>query len=213
MSKGSARSGILIEGLMIVVSILLAFVIQAWWEGRDIRADRVAALVSLRQDFEGYTALIDSRRVRNEDAVAAASEVLSWTGPDAQPVDELGSALVRLMGFAPLDLSPGSVANLVGSDGRKLIENLELQDALIEWAQALERLARRNEFVAAEAEKLNLYITDRYPFRSFYEGRFLSDSRSHSTRRPFASIQPPGWLPSGSWCVQCSTPPLLFHSY
>jgi hypothetical protein len=43
---------IIAEGAAIVVSILLAFGIQAWWEGRQERRVELDILSGLRSDFE-----------------------------------------------------------------------------------------------------------------------------------------------------------------
>ena len=51
--KGPAHwSRILAEGSAIVVSILLAFAIQAWWEGRQSRALEQDTLDQLAANFE-----------------------------------------------------------------------------------------------------------------------------------------------------------------
>lgn len=163
---------IFVEGTMIVVSILLAFGIQAWWEGRALQAARRAALASLSQDFEGYVQLIEHRRDANLEAVEAANQILERVGPNATLASEteLRTALLRLAAFSPLDLRPGSFSAVLGSQERVLIENPELLDALGGWAQALERLARRNSFVEARSGSLHDYLVERYPLRDVMAG-------------------------------------------
>ncbi|MDH3424629.1 MAG: hypothetical protein OEN00_16655 [Gemmatimonadota bacterium] len=47
MTQRISRSRVLAEGAVIVLSILLAFGIDAWWEGRQERAEELAALSAL----------------------------------------------------------------------------------------------------------------------------------------------------------------------
>jgi hypothetical protein len=49
------------EGLAIVVSILLAFAIDAWWEQRQDTAEERRILVSLRDEFTEIRALLNER--------------------------------------------------------------------------------------------------------------------------------------------------------
>lgn len=49
------------EGIVIVVSILLAFGIEAWWQGRHERSDERQVLESLQQDFQENRVLLASK--------------------------------------------------------------------------------------------------------------------------------------------------------
>jgi hypothetical protein len=57
---------ILAEGVAIVLSILLAFGIQAWWEGRQERLEEREILIGLRDE------LLEIRDVIDEDLGDAA---------------------------------------------------------------------------------------------------------------------------------------------
>lgn len=50
---------ILAEGAIIVVSILLAFAIQAWWEGSKERAEEQRILAAIRAELHSNVAEID----------------------------------------------------------------------------------------------------------------------------------------------------------
>lgn len=68
---------ILAEGVAIVVSILLAFGIQAWWEETNIRSDERGALTSLLDDFSENRERAALALERHEDHRAAAEALLA----------------------------------------------------------------------------------------------------------------------------------------
>ena len=88
---------VFIEGVVIVSSVLLAFGIQAWWEGRQERVLERDALERLEAEFAEVDAVLQQWRDFHQAKVDVAEILLSHTGPD---------------GYAPLP--PDSVANLVG---------------------------------------------------------------------------------------------------
>lgn len=51
---------LLVEGLVIVISILLAFGIEAWWQDRQEKAQEIELLKAIRQDFvENQQRIVD----------------------------------------------------------------------------------------------------------------------------------------------------------
>lgn len=72
------------EGLIIIVSILLAFWIQAWWDARQDRSEEIAVLQSLlgelqelEQDFGYNEVMVDAMRasIRKLLEASASGEV------------------------------------------------------------------------------------------------------------------------------------------
>ena len=54
MSRTKRFSRIALEGFVIIASILIAFGIDAWWDGKEDRADRAEILHALSADFRFY---------------------------------------------------------------------------------------------------------------------------------------------------------------
>ena len=55
---------VFVEGVVIVGSILLAFGIDAWWEGRQERAEEQQLLTNLQQELRGRAAVRIASRHR-----------------------------------------------------------------------------------------------------------------------------------------------------
>jgi hypothetical protein len=70
---------ILAEGLVIVVSILLAFWIDAWWDRQQEEARRTDLLSSLCSDFTTTASLLDDALARADVALAASAGFVEWT--------------------------------------------------------------------------------------------------------------------------------------
>ena len=62
---------------MIVVSILLAFALDAWWESRQRANETDALLMALLAEFDASVAEFDRVAQRNEEVIRAADEVIS----------------------------------------------------------------------------------------------------------------------------------------
>ncbi len=99
------------EGLAIIVSILLAFGIQAWWEDRQQRQEErillAGLLVDLRDDSTDYAMAAAEQHRR----VLAADLLLSLVG-EATVIDE-GAAEAD-----PDEMSPGAALNQLGRGPR-----------------------------------------------------------------------------------------------
>ncbi len=65
------------EGIAIVVGILLAFGIQAWWESRQNQAEEVEILAGLELEFEDQVVIREERRQSIQTALAEIGELLA----------------------------------------------------------------------------------------------------------------------------------------
>ena len=61
----------LVEALLIVVSILLAFGIDAWWEERRERIEEQEILLGLKQEFEQNQRAIENQVALHEDTLGS----------------------------------------------------------------------------------------------------------------------------------------------
>lgn len=55
-----------LEGVVIVVSILLAFALDAWWDSRGQRREEIQVLENLRADFQVAGSQLDRYLILNE---------------------------------------------------------------------------------------------------------------------------------------------------
>ena len=70
---------VFVEGVVIVGSILLAFGIEAWWDGVQERVEERQALEALARDFESAAEEIDQVALVMDSVTIAANIVLGWT--------------------------------------------------------------------------------------------------------------------------------------
>ena len=98
-------SRVVIEGLVIVVSILLAFGIDAWWDGRQEEASRVHLLSILQSDFTATRQLLESSIRRAEETVNRSRGFAEWTANDLDlsrdSVQSLAAGIFRGIPFQP----------------------------------------------------------------------------------------------------------------
>ena len=83
---GIRWSGILTEGTAIVVSILIAFSIQAWWDDRQQKADEHVIMQALLDDLVKKKAMLASDRIFNDAILNACVTLVRGT-------DEFGRKL------------------------------------------------------------------------------------------------------------------------
>jgi len=134
---------ILAEGAIIVVSILLAFWIDAWWEGRQAEASEEVVLQTLLDDLVAKRQLLADRN-RFVGAIRNSAEALlrissgTDTMPSEDSVDGLISDVWWVSNGAQWTSAP--LESLVASGDLSLISNPELVQSLEALRVAIERV-------------------------------------------------------------------------
>jgi len=138
------------EGVAIVISILLAFWIDTWWEDRkDARLEAVY-LLELQEDFEQNKSRLEDEAAAFE-VIARSMLVLqeqSALEPPSMSVSELNenfSQIIIMSTFYPINRA---YTNMTGSGELKLIRSRPLKNALAEYyaaAQVTELVQKTHE--------------------------------------------------------------------
>ncbi len=90
MNISVSRQGILAEGVIIVASILVAFAIDAWWDGRQEVRQQAKLIVALKLDFETTKARLETSIEYAESLIARTDSFLQAAGSDeVVPIDSL----------------------------------------------------------------------------------------------------------------------------
>jgi hypothetical protein len=137
-----------VEGVLIVLSILAAFAIDAWWDARADHRARQQILLNLKQDFEQNLVIVDTAYARHGRIKAAARELLGQMGPRGSREftdDSIASLLQRVMDRERLQPVQGSLTSLLNSGQWDLLENDALQSALAEWPTHVARVNSRED--------------------------------------------------------------------
>jgi hypothetical protein len=157
---------ILAEGFAIVVSILLAFGIQAWWEGRADEQRRLALTSGLSADFD-----VAARRFARQEqmygrVVESAETLLNYAEAGGVPdedrthVDSVFSNLFYSM--ATFDPPTGTVEAILNSGGLDLFDDERLVSELTGWNSLLEDYKTRETNVTEHFHgTLYPYLVDR----------------------------------------------------
>lgn len=121
LNNSTARTGValLLEGFVVIISILIAFGLDAWWGERQLRHDLREDLVGVRQEIESNRAALDLEVLFQRTATTSIDDLLGRidaAGGDSEitlPDTVASFAMV----FPPtLEASMGAVSALI-SDG------------------------------------------------------------------------------------------------
>ena len=127
-----SRSALVVEGVVIVASILLAFGIDAWWGERRAELDERESIAQLTTDFQTNAALLETVRSAHEAALDAAYEILARAGIGGQPQSRTTTAELVFISLRASTYDPvlGGINSLIQS-GSLGLQRLMLKDRLI----------------------------------------------------------------------------------
>jgi hypothetical protein len=140
---------ILAEGAAIVVSILLAFSIQAWWDEYQEERQLYEILEALEDAFSGNLSQIDD----NIEVVSANYELLNrfiQIGPENIEKIPMGDRFGTLRAiWAPdtRNLNTGLLLKMLDAERLKSLRNAELQQSIAHWQSWLEQLNQRRALI------------------------------------------------------------------
>ena len=126
------------EGVAIVVSILLAFWIDTWWEDQKEARFEVVYLHELQEDFELNKSTLEIMTARLEGIIRSTLVLQEQSALESPslPVAELNEnfrSITRMAAFIPVNRA---YANLTGSGDLRLIQSRPLKNALAEYYAA-----------------------------------------------------------------------------
>lgn len=143
LTRGIPWARVAVEGLVIVVSILLAFALDAWWGDREEQARVVEMLDAVASEFEAERVAMDSVVTENERVIAWYLTMLPRTDPDLAPLSEDS---IRILGnqiedYQIWDAGFGALAALLSGSLLEKVPDAELRRSLGAWDGELEDLA------------------------------------------------------------------------
>ena len=126
---------VLVEGVVIVLSILLAFGIDAWWDRQIDRREETESLDALRSDFLGTVEELNRTAVLHRGRLAAASTLLSTPEAALRALgpDSLGYLVSRSGWRTTIDPPVATLSGLIASGQLSLISDKLLRAKLAQW--------------------------------------------------------------------------------
>lgn len=137
------------EAAAIVLSILLAFAIDAWWEDRGDRRAEDLLLHRLKADFSEIQSAILMIEAEHRETSAACIALMSFPEGASIPATPDFDRMVALVFLTSRTFNPGTgaVAAFLNSDGAKLVNNQPLADLLLSWSGLVEELQEEDVFL------------------------------------------------------------------
>jgi hypothetical protein len=137
------------EAAAIVLSILLAFAIDAWWEDRSDRHAEQLLLQRIRTDFTDIQSAILMIEAEHRETSAACRTIMSI--PEGSPIPHTSEydRMVALVFLTSRTFNPGmgAVAVFLNSEGAKLADNQPLANLLLSWPGLVEELQEEDVFL------------------------------------------------------------------
>jgi hypothetical protein len=152
-------SRVMLEGVVIVFSILLAFGIDAWWDGRADREETREGLEAIRIEMLENLDLLDEHAQFCTQVSGATEALLSLMGPSPEEisadsvVDLVGRALTSAIGNR---LSTTALDAMIAEGQFASIESAELRRDLGGWLSSTvdQRIQQRDNARAHLREAL-----------------------------------------------------------
>lgn len=138
-SPGISWRRLLAESAAVILSILLAFSIDAWWDGRQAREREQELLTGLLSDFrESRPSLVDRVEMARRMAAGTAG-LLALPGTSELPARLAvpDSLLLAVLGAPTYEAATNTLDAAIASGEIELIENGELRAELASWRRTL----------------------------------------------------------------------------
>lgn len=140
---------------LIVVSIIIAFSVDAWWEGRGERRDERDHLEALLAEFEGIHLELDAHLGEVTRSRGATEQILRLTGPS--PPEMSADSLARLINHSfnvgVFASEGGALQALLASGGLSLIRSDSLSALLAEWPSLRESIGADVDLLVLNREQ------------------------------------------------------------
>ncbi len=136
MSDGfqSSWKRFVIEGVVIVVSILLAFGIDAFWQERQDRSRTDSHLNAIQEEIGEAVISVDRSQARRVRRIAVIRELLaSIAKPETRDIENLDHQLGALWGASTSASGLATLDQMRSTGTLALIESEELRKALINY--------------------------------------------------------------------------------
>jgi hypothetical protein len=146
---------ILVEGVVIVASILLALAADAWWDDVQERAEERETLSSLRVEFVTNQKILAHTAGIHRQALGAMRNIVSASESDISVYDEsLGLLFGNAGGTPHYNPETGALVATISSGRIGLITNIELRNRIAGWNAVVSDLIldeqTRRDFVVHE---------------------------------------------------------------
>ncbi|MEO0425044.1 MAG: hypothetical protein AAF184_22100 [Pseudomonadota bacterium] len=155
------------DSVIVVLSILLAFAIDAWWDRRGAVDREQALLEAIVTELAAATDDLKQYRDHHARVATAGSQLIGLQGEAAvtpEQADRLLGIIVQGRPYAP---SGAVLGSLLGAEGAASLSDPQTALLLARWRQSTSNLAALSDTVAYYLNKdLNAYVNRSIPYRT-----------------------------------------------
>ena len=140
---------LLAEGAAIVVSILLAFWIEAWWEHKGDLSDEIEIVINLESEFAENREKLLRDIGYVSDYSQAARRLLTASALNAtanHSVESIGADLWHTLSWHTANLNTAALDSVISAGRLDLIRNDALRAALARWPSRLDDMREGEMF-------------------------------------------------------------------
>ncbi|MFC1791341.1 hypothetical protein ACFL0I_02605 [Gemmatimonadota bacterium] len=163
---------VLVEGLVIVGSILLALAVDEWWESRELEEAEMAILERLAHEFDENEAQFERKAGEHREVLVCGEALLEVTGSQARgelPVDSLSTLLWNFLRTSTYDPADGVLNSLITSGEIGIITNPDLRTALAGWPSLVKDLKEDEDAAWTHRDDVIFpFMNDVVSFRSLH---------------------------------------------
>lgn len=169
----------LLEGTAILLSILLAFSIDAAWDQRQEREADVTRLSALYGELQTHKVLLAEAIAAHRATVEYGYELIGLLSakPSSGEASRITELLNGLLNYYRINAPFGSLETAISSGAIARMEIVDLASSLASWPTVIEDLLEEQEN-GSRVVSINLYanLGRMVSLRDVYQRRFLSPS-------------------------------------
>jgi len=171
---------------VIVVSILAAFTLDAWWDARAEESQVHARLQTLETELVQVHGVLEYQMTRLDLARQAVASLLPHVSPQAPLLspDSLNVLMDLSFRMGAIEVPGGSTQAMFSSEELASIKNPELVTLLATWPMFVERVRTKSSMLEQNRETIIDYLHDRYPTLE------IAQNTSQMSRYPRSSFPP-----------------------
>ena len=180
-SKQTSFRRLVLEGSVIVLSILLAFSIDAWWEERKVENSQIEQLVRVAAELRLNAQRIQSKIENIEIAISATSEFLSGMGPQPQEIQPqvFHNHWEAMISIGTFSLVRRAAEDFLAGGNIDISGYPEIRYSLAEWYSYGDNLEKQYDILRGEHAKLIDYNNAKPAAPALYVLSDLEVMQSH----------------------------------
>ena len=154
-----------VEATAIVVSILFAFAIDAWWDDRQDREVEIEQLARVTTELGANAEIIQRKLETIGEAANYASKFISWMGPEPEIVQrtDLLEAWTKLYSIGTFALTRDASQDYLAKGRIGTPSSANVRIAISEWYSSGDEVEKQYDLLRVAHANIGEYLSDVIP--------------------------------------------------